>query len=590
MGSQNRELRMEIFKSLVMERSVGKVRKKLPIGIDGFEKIRTNDFYYVDKTRFIKELLQNWGEVNLFTRPRRFGKTLNMSMLKSFFEVGSDPALFDGLKILQEKELCEKYMGKFPVISISLKSVGGMNFKAALAALINIIGKEAMRFQFLLESEHLSEPEKDSYQRLIKIGTTSHAIYDMTEAVLADSLQTLSQLLAKHYSQKVILLIDEYDVPLDKAFQGEYYDEMVSLIRSLFDNALKTNDSLYFAVLTGCLRISRESIFTGLNNLKVHTISDVRYDEYFGFTNADVDEMLAFYDLSSYKDVIRNWYDGYCFGDTEIYCPWDVINYCDELLAAPSASPQNYWANTSGNDLIRRLLKKANLTTKNEVEELLNGRQITKRIKQELTYRDIDDSIENVWSVLYSTGYLTGKHVEQADADIFRLWIPNGEIRKLFYELVEDWFREVTRSDTSRINRFCAAFTAGDTDAIQEMLGDYLWDSISVRDTAVRRNMKENFYHGMLLGLLQNQDSWLVKSNAETGEGYSDISIQTPDRLGIVIELKYADDGNLAAACSEALKQIEEKKYTEGLKRRGMKKIIKYGMAFYEKECMVVMA
>ena len=563
------------------------MKKKLPIGIDGFEKIRTNDFYYADKTLFIKELLLNWGEVNLFTRPRRFGKTLNMSMLKCFFEIGSDLKLFAGLNIVQEKELCEKYMGKFPVISISLKSVGGRNFKTASAALINIIGKEAMRFQFLLESEHLSETEKDSYRRLVKIGVTSQAIYDMTDAVLTDSLQTLSQLLTRHYGQKVILLIDEYDVPLDKAFQGGYYDEMLSLIRSLLDNALKTNDSLYFAVLTGCLRISRESIFTGLNNPKVHTISDVRYDEYFGFTNADVDELLAFYGLSSYKDVIRDWYDGYHFGDTQVYCPWDVINYCDELLAAPATPPKNYWANTSGNDLIRRLLKKANLTTKNEVEELLNGGQIIKRIKQELTYREIDDSFENVWSVLYATGYLTGKHVEQEDADIFRLWIPNGEIRKLFYELVEDWFREVTRSDTARISRFCAAFPAGDADVIQEMLGDYLWESISVRDTAVRRNMKENFYHGMLLGLLQNQDNWLVKSNAETGEGYSDISIRMPDRTGIVIELKYAEDGNLEAACGEALKQIEEKKYAEGLKRQGMKKIMKYGIAFYEKECMV---
>ena len=575
---------------LTMERSVGKVRKKLPIGIDGFEKLRTNDFYYVDKTLFIKELLQNWGEVNLFTRPRRFGKSLNMSMLKSFFEIGSDPALFEGLKIMQEKDLCERYMGNFPVISISLKSVSGLNFKAASAALKNIVGKEAMRFQFLLESERLSETEKNSYKRLIKIGTTSEAIYDITDATLIDSMQTLSQLLEKHYGQKVILLIDEYDVPLDKAFQRGYYDEMVSLIRSLFDNALKTNASLYFAVLTGCLRISKESIFTGLNNLKVHTISDVRYDEYFGFTDADVDKMLAFYGLSSYKDVIRDWYDGYRFGKTDVYCPWDVINYCDELLAAPSAPPENYWANTSGNDLIRRMLKNANQTTKNEVEELLNGGKVTKRIKQELTYREIDDSIENVWSVLYATGYLTGMHVEQEDADIFRLWIPNGEIRKLFYELVEDWFREVTRSDTSRISCFCEAFPAGDTDTIQEMLDDYLWDSISVRDTAVRRNMKENFYHGMLLGLLQSQDSWLVRSNAETGEGYSDISIQTPDRTGIVIELKYAEDGNLEAACGEALKQIEEKKYAEGLKRRGAKKIIKYGIAFCEKECMVVMA
>ena len=412
----------------------------------------------------------------------------------------------------------------------------------------------------------------------------------MTEEMAAAGLKTLSQLLARHYGQKVILLIDEYDVPLDKAFQTGYYDEMVSLIRNLLGNALKTNDSLYFGVLTGCLRISRESIFTGLNNLKVHTISDVRYDEFFGFTDMDVDEMLDFYGLSSYKNVIRDWYDGYRFGDAEIYCPWDVINYCDELQADPSAPPKNYWANTSGNDLILHLLEKADQTTKDEMEEILNGGKITKRVKQELTYRDIDDSVENVWSVLYATGYLTGKHVEGADADIFRLWIPNGEICKLFSDLVQDWFREVMRSDSARINRFCAAFPAGDVATIQNMLRDYLWDSISVRDTAVRTNMKENFYHGMLLGLLRSQGSWLVKSNAETGEGYSDISIRTPERTGIVIELKYADDGNLESACAKALKQIEEKKYAEGLKRRGIKKIMKYGIAFCEKECMVVMA
>ena len=566
------------------------VRKKLPIGIENFEEFSSEEFYYVDKTLFIKELLQNWGKVNLFTRPRRFGKSLNMSMLKCFFEIGSDPALFEGLKIMQEKDLCEKYMGKFPVISISLKSVGGLQYDSAVAALRTVIGNEAGRFRFLRDSAKLDEDDKNSYNQLINVEVKGSSKYTMPDDALIDSLKTLSLLLEKHYGQKTILLIDEYDVPLDKAFQRGYYDEMVSLIRSLFDNVLKTNDSLYFAVLTGCLRISRESIFTGLNNPKVHTLSDVRYDEYFGFIDAEVDELLEFYSLSSYKDVFRDWYDGYHFGDTNVYCPWDVINYCDELLAAPSAPPKNYWANTSGNDLIRRMLKNANLTTKNEVEELLNGGQITKRIKQELTYREIDDSIENVWSVLYATGYLTGMHVEQEDADIFRLWIPNGEIRKLFYELVEDWFREVTRSDTSKISRFCAAFPAGDAAAIQEMLGDYLWDSISVRDTAVRRNMKENFYHGMLLGLLQNQGSWLVRSNAETGEGYSDISIQTPDRTGIVIELKYADDGNLEKACGEALGQIEEKKYAEGLKRRGTKKIIKYGIAFYEKECMVVMA
>ena len=566
------------------------MRKKLPIGIENFGEFFSEDFYYVDKTLFIKELLQNWGKVNLFTRPRRFGKSLNMSMLKYFFEIGTDPALFDGLRISQERELCEEYMGKFPVISISLKGVDGRSFESASVALRTVIGDEARRFDYLKSSARLSEDDKEAYVQLTAVGITEGGIYTMTEGMAAASLKTLSQLLAKHHGQKVILLIDEYDVPLDKAFQGGYYDEMVNLIRNLLGNALKTNDSLYFAVLTGCLRISKESIFTGLNNLKVHTISDFRYDEYFGFTNADVDELLEFYGLSSCKGVIRDWYDGYRFGDTDVYCPWDVINYCDELLAAPAAPPKNYWANTSGNDLILRLLEKADQTTKDEVEEVLNGGKITKKVRQELTYRDIDDSVENVWSVLYATGYLTGKHVDQADADIFNLWIPNGEIRKLFYELVQDWFREVTRADSTRINRFCAAFPAEDVDVIQEMLGDYLWDSISVRDTAVRINMKENFYHGMLLGLLRSQGSWLVKSNAETGEGYSDISIQTPDRIGIVIELKYADDGNLEAACREALKQVEEKKYAEGLKRRGTKKIIKYGIAFCEKECMVVMA
>lgn len=566
------------------------MRKKLPVGIENFEEFSSENFYYVDKTMFIKELLLNWGKVNLFTRPRRFGKSLNMSMLKCFFEVGTDPALFEGLKIMQEKELCEKYMGKFPVISISLKGVDGRSFGSASAALRTIIGNEAARFRFLNSSARLTNDEKEAYAQLTEVGSSQGGIYTMTEKVATASLKTLSQLLSRHFGQKVILLIDEYDVPLDKAFQAGYYDEMVSLIRNVLGNALKTNDSLYFAVLTGCLRISKESIFTGLNNLKVHTISDVRYDEFFGFTSTDVDEILSFYELSSYKGVICDWYDGYRFGNVEVYCPWDVINYCDELLADPIAPPKNYWANTSGNDLILRLLKKADQTTKDEVEELINDGKITQKIKQELTYRDVDDSVENVWSVLYATGYLTGKHVEQADADIFSLWIPNGEIHKLFADLVQDWFKEMTRSDSARINRFCAAFPAGDAETIQDMLHDYLWDSISVRDTAVRTNMKENFYHGMLLGLLRSQGNWLVKSNAETGEGYSDIFIQTPERIGIVIELKYANNGNLEAACTEALKQIEDRKYAEGLKRRGVKKVIKYGMAFCEKECMVVMA
>ena len=560
------------------------MRKKLPVGIENFEEFSKENFYYVDKTMFITELLQNWGKVNLFTRPRRFGKTLNMSMLKCFFEIGTDKSLFDGLKIAENRELCAEYQGQFPVIFISLKSVDGLTFASAAAALRTVIGREASRFQFLRDSDKLSKEDRESYEALIHV---DKGLYDMKDELLAGSLKNLSQLLAKHYGRQVVLLIDEYDVPLDKAFQAGYYDEMVSLIRNLFGNALKTNDNLQFAVLTGCLRISKESIFTGLNNLKVHTIADPRYEEYFGFTDEDVDEMLAFYGLTSHKQVMQDWYDGYTFGKVSVYCPWDVINYCDLLRADPEAEPENYWANTSGNGIIRRLLKKADQTTRDEVEQLINGETIVKTVRQELTYRDIEDSIDNIWSVLYSTGYLTSRG--RLPGKQMKLALPNREVRELFIDLVKDWFREETRADTSRINRFCTAFPKGDVATIQDMLHDYLWDSISVRDTAVRSNMKENFYHGMLLGLLQSQGSWIVRSNAETGIGYSDISVATPERLGMVIELKYAEDGNLEAACAKALAQIEEKKYAEALRRRGMKTILKYGIAFWEKECQVVL-
>ena len=506
------------------------MRKKLPVGIENFEEFSKENFYYVDKTMFITELLQNWGKVNLFTRPRRFGKTLNMSMLKCFFEIGTDKSLFDGLKIAENRELCAEYQGQFPVIFISLKSVDGLTFASAAAALRTVIGREASRFQFLRDSDKLSKEDRESYEALIHV---DKGLYDMKDELLAGSLKNLSQLLAKHYGRQVVLLIDEYDVPLDKAFQAGYYDEMVSLIRNLFGNALKTNDNLQFAVLTGCLRISKESIFTGLNNLKVHTIADPRYEEYFGFTDEDVDEMLAFYGLTSHKQVMQDWYDGYTFGKVSVYCPWDVINYCDLLRADPEAEPENYWANTSGNGIIRRLLKKADQTTRDEVEQLINGETIAKTVRQELTYRDIEDSIDNIWSVLYSTGYLTSRG--RLPGKQMKLALPNREVRELFIDLVKDWFREETRSDTSRINRFCTAFPKGDVATIQYMLHDYLWDSISVRDTAVRSNMKENFYHGMLLGLLQSQGSWIVRSNAETGIGYSDISVATPERLGMVI-------------------------------------------------------
>ena len=562
-----------------------KMRKKLPIGIENFEEFSKENFYYVDKTMFIAELLNNWGKVNLFTRPRRFGKSLNISMLKCFFEINCEKALFDGMDILQEKELCKQYMGKFPVISISLKGVDGLNYQQAYAALRRLIGNEALRFYYLSDSPELLPDEKKTYQALIHV---KDGKFTMDDEMLVDSLRTLSQLLSKHFSQKVILLIDEYDVPLDKAFQAGYYDEMIVLIRNLFSNALKTNEFLQFAVLTGCLRVSKESIFTGLNNLKVHTITDVRYDQYFGFTEEEVSEMLAFYGLESYRDIIRDWYDGYRFGKVSLYCPWDVLNYCDELLADEEAEPENYWANTSENDMVRRFIDKADKNTKNEIEQLVNGGTIVKSIKQELTYKDMDDSIENVWSILLATGYLTqrGRFSNRQ----FELAIPNKEVRELFIDLVKDWFKETTRADWSRIEKFCMAFPKGDVTRIGEMLHDYLWDSISVRDTAVRKNRKENFYHGMLLGLLQSQGNWLIQSNAELGEGYSDISICTSEKIGIIIELKYAEDGNLEKGCEEALKQIEEKKYAAGLKWKGMKKIIKYGIAFCEKECMVVMA
>ena len=558
-----------------------KMKKKLPIGIDGFEKIRTNDFYYVDKTKFIEDLLDNWGEVNLFTRPRRFGKTLNLSMLKCFFEIGGNKALFEGLYISQKKNLCEQYMGQFPVLFLSLKSVDGQNFQQACAALRSVIGMEALRFQFLMESGKLSEKEKEMYAQLIEVGKAQGAVFDMNDSVMLTSLKVLAQLLSKHYGRKVILLIDEYDVPLDKSFQMGYYNEMVSLMRNLFSNALKTNEYLNFAVLTGCLRISKESIFTGLNNLKVHTITDTRYDEYFGFTEKDVEEILEFYGLSAHKEVMRDWYDGYQFGRVSIYCPWDVLNYCDELLSDDEAEPENYWANTSGNDLVRRFISKADRNTRNEIEQLLNGKSLVKNLKRELTYREIDDTAENVWSVLFATGYLTYKG--RLPGRQFKLVIPNKEIKELFVLLVKEWFQETTRTDMSRIERFVQAFLKGDAALIEEMLHDYLWDSISVRDTAVRQNLKENFYHGLVLGLLRSQGEWLIQSNEE-------FSICTPEQTGIVIELKYAADGNLEKSCREALKQIEKRKYAVGLQRKGMKNVIKYGMAFWEKECMVLRA
>lgn len=560
--------------------------KKLPVGVDGFEKIRTQDFYYVDKTMFIAELLENWGEVNLFTRPRRFGKTLTMNMLKTFFEIGCNKELFDGLKILQEEKLCKEYMGQFPVISITLKSVEGLNYQEAVAALRSIIGTEAMQFQFLEESDKLTENEKNRYRALVNVDLDGD--FSMKESVMLTSLKTLSQLLSKHYGKKVIVLIDEYDVPLDKAFQNGYYEEIVLLIRNLFSNVLKSNSYLHFAVITGCLRISKESIFTGLNNLNVMTITDEYFNDSFGFTDDEVRDLLAYYGREGSIDTIRDWYDGYQFGGVSVYCPWDVIKYTQALKKNGKAIPENYWANTSGNDMVRRFIDKADQTTRDEIEQLIAGKSVQKEIKQELTYRELDNSIANLWSVLLTTGYLTV--TERVSAKEYRLAIPNAEIRDLFVTQVKNWFKDTSRADLSRIKKFCNAFPNGDAALIGEMLQDYLWDCISVRDTAVRKDMKENFYHGMVLGLLQSRGDWLTKSNAEMGEGYSDILIYTPDKTGIIIELKYADNGNLEKGCADALKQIEDRKYAVSFERKKMKKIIKYGIAFCEKECMVAMA
>ena len=558
-------------------------KKKLPIGIDIFEKMDREEFYYVDKTGMIEDLIQNRSEVNLFTRPRRFGKSLNMSMLKAFFEIGGNPALFEGLEISEKNELCEKYMGQFPVISISLKSVEGLDFEAAKKALKDILGEEAGRFYFLTQSSELTNEEIESYKALLRVGETGDFL--MSDTAMEKALLRLSLLLHKHYGKKVILLIDEYDVPLDKAFQYGYYDEMVSLLRNMFGNALKTNPNLYFAVLTGCLRISKESIFTGLNNLKVLTLTDVRFDEYFGFTDTEVKDMLEYYGLSGHYAEVKEWYDGYRFGNVEVYCPWDVINYCDLLKADPNALPQDYWSNTSGNAMVRKFIDKADTRTRDEIERLIAGDEILKEIHQELTYNELDSSIENLWSVLFTTGYLTQRGQEGKK---YRLTIPNNEIRELFISQIREWFRDVSRKDGETLNQFCEAFPDLNPEKIEEIFSDYLWNTISIRDTASSK--KENFYHGILLGLLGYKSNWLVKSNAESGFGYSDILVEVPkNRTGIVIELKYAEDGNMDAACEKALQQIEDRDYAAKLKDDGMRNIIKYGIACYKKNCKVML-
>ena len=558
-------------------------RKKLPIGIDSFEKIIRHNFYYVDKTEMITELLHNWGEVNLFTRPRRFGKSLNMNMLQSFLEIGCDKSLFNGLKVSREKELCEEYMGKFPVISLTLKNVEGLNFESARKSLKNTLGMEAWRLSALAESSRLTEEEKNSYKALTVVD--DHGDFKMSDATMEKALLILTVLLEKHYGKKAVLLIDEYDVPLDKAFQYGYYDEMVSLIRNMFGNVLKTNSSLFFAVLTGCLRIAKESIFTGLNNFNVFSITSVQFDEFFGFTDDEVAEMLKYFGLSDYHETIREWYDGYQFGKKAVYCPWDVISYCRNLCADPDAIPEDFWSNTSSNSIVSRFIDKANKQTRDEIENLISGETVIKEIKQELTYNELDKSIENLWSILFTTGYLTQR--ERIDSRKLRLAIPNREIKELFELQIREWFQEKSSEDVKKLDKLCMAFPDGDAETIEDLFNDYLWNTISNRDTAVK-GRKENFYHGVLLGLLSHMENWAVWSNIESGEGYCDILLEVPEnRVGVVIEMKYAQEDRMEAACTEALKQIEQRQYAARLKSDGMKNIVNYGIACYRKHCKV---
>ena len=525
-------------------------KKKLPIGIEFFKTFKRDHFYYVDKTGFIRDLIESRGSVNLITRPRRFGKSLNLDMLKAFFEIGTDPTLFDGLEIAEETEICEQYMGKYPVISITLKDVDGMEFQTAYDMLGITVSREARHFKFLLESSKLMQYEKDQLIRLMK-GEFKKAAH------LHNSLRLLTELLFEHYGIPVIVLIDEYDVPLDKAYQNHYYPEMVSLIRSLFSQVLKTNDNLYFAVITGCLRITKESIFTGLNNFKVRTISDIRFAEYFGFTADEVKALLEYYNLEDKFDLLKEWYDGYRFGNTDVYCPWDVLNQCDKFLETNEAPMEAHWENSSGNAIVKALLETATETTKSQIEALISGEAVEKVLIPELSYTDLesDDKEERqtyLWSVLYAAGYLT--NAGRLENRVYRLMIPNREVLGIYENRIRSWFKLRIIGDTGRWRKFCEAMNAGEAAEVQNLLNNFMAVSINIRDTFTRKEMKENFYHGMILGLLQAEGSWSVKSNAESGIGYTDIRLEIPPtKTGCIIEVKYAENGRYEQSCSTIL-------------------------------------
>ena len=555
---------------------------KLPVGIDNFEKIRRNGFYYVDKTSLIEQLFSNWGEVNLFTRPRRFGKTLNMSMLKYFFEIGTDRSLFDGLHISSNEKICSEHMGKYPVIFLSLKNAEGLNFDTAKYQMVELIAREAERFPFLAKDTNLSDRDREKY-RVLTAFADGH--YQMSDDVLYGSLQTFSELLYKHFNQKTVILIDEYDVPLDKAFQHGYYREMVALIRAMFGRALKTNEALAFAVLTGCLRVSKESIFTGLNNFKILSITDSRFDEQFGFTDKEVQKLLADYHLEARFSETKEWYDGYRFGNVDVYCPWDVINHIDRIKDDPNARPEAYWINTSGNDLVKRFVDKANRTTRNEIEQLIVGNAIEKTLRLDLTYDEIDNSIENLWSVLFTTGYLTQTGMTEDGA--YRLVIPNREICEVFKLQIQEWFKKSIFSNTEQLTAFWKAFEEGNTDGVEIYLNRIMSNSISVFDIKTGEGKKEISYHNLLVGILTGNADWLVKSNVEAGEGFADIIVETEDpNAGIIVELKYTKNyDEMEQACRAALDQINDRRYQEYLLNDGRKDITLYGIAFCKKRC-----
>lgn len=557
--------------------------KKLPIGIENFEKLRQEDFYYIDKTRLIEQLLTRWGEVNLFTRPRRFGKSLNMSMLQSFFEIGKDKTLFDGLRISDNQELCEEYQGKFPVVSVSLKGINGATYEEARRFLIKTINEEARRLSVLSDSAELDETDHELLTQLKK--------KEMTNDSLVYSIRELTELLEKHYGRKVIVLIDEYDVPLAKANENGYYDEMVLLIRNLFENALKTNSSLKFAVLTGCLRIAKESIFTGLNNFKVYSITDKSFDETFGFTDAEVRELLRYYGQEKYYETVKEWYDGYRFGNVDVYCPWDVINFCSDHLADPGLEPKNYWANTSGNSVISHFIDsvgKPQKLTRMELEQLVNGGIVQKEINSELTYKELYSSIDNLWSTLFMTGYLTQRG--EFSGNRYNLVIPNREIRNIITNHILKMFKENVKDDGKTVRDLCDALLNQNPEKVESIFTEYMKKTISIRDTFAQKPTKENFYHGLLLGILGFKENWSVMSNRESGDGFGDILIRIEDEdVGIVIEVKYADDGNLQGECEKALQQIIDIRYTEALEQEGIHTIIKYGIACYRKKCKVLM-